>query len=199
MYETEINLESAQTQQPVATTLRLFASLFQREVDAHLLQEIEGRRDALTTVLGADPLAGLDTSEPGAAVETLAMEYCGLFIGPRGHLCPVESVVRGEGRFWGSSTEKVAEFYRSIGVETSATSSVLPDHIAMELDCLAVLEETGRQAEAADFARQNVLRWLPKLTQHIRKHATLAFYPVWASGLQTMLEDIYQATEQPMT
>lgn len=181
----------ARPEQSVPAALRLFASIFQREVDERLLRELRSRRRELAGVLGGDPLAGLELGDGGAAVEALAVEYCRLFIGPRGHLPPVESVVRGEECFWGPSTEKVADFYRSAGMAPSHDRRELPDHISMELDCLAVLEETDRHDEATAFAREHVLHWLPDLTQHVDRHSAVDFYRVWSAGLNMMLAELY--------
>ncbi len=76
-------------------------------------------------------------------------------------------------------------------MEHAQDSNVLPDHIAMELDCLATLTETQRLEQATAFARQYLLRWLPTFVAHIEEHATLAFYRVWAKALQETLENLY--------
>ena len=174
----------------VSQALRLFGSIFQREVDRALLDELEARRADLMTVFGRDPLEGLDTSDPAAAVEVLAVEYCRLFVGPHGHLPPTESILLGEGQLWGPATEQVVEAYRSVGIEVG-DPSVVPDHLAMELDCMAVLEETGRGEEAGEFAQAHVLRWLPALVGHIAERSSLAFYRVCAEGLEAFLTDLY--------
>lgn len=173
----------------VAAALRVFASAFEREVDTELLSMLDACRSGILTVLGDDPLAGVNVNDLDAAVETLAVEYCRLFIGPHGHMPPVESVVLGEGRFCGASTESVSRFCRTIGMVPDEDARVVPDHISMELDCLATLEEQGRHHQAVAFAIAHPLRWLPLLTQHIERRATLAFYPVWSRGLQEMLEE----------
>jgi len=181
---------AGQTQLVVAA-LRLFASVFEREVSADLLGQIEARRQPLIGVLGGDPLAGLEQHETGAAIEALAVEYCRLFIGPTGHLPPVESVVLGEGRFWGPSTETVAKFYKVAGLAPRQQTRVFPDHLSMELDCLAILEEAGLHEDADAFAREHPLRWLPRLAEHVAANATMGFYPAWCKGLLSMLEDLY--------
>ena len=61
----------------------------------------------------------------------------------------------------------------------------------MELDCLALLEETGLRDQAGLFAREHILQWLPILIKHINKQAMSGFYPTWPKGLQTLLEEFY--------
>ena len=73
----------------------------------------------------------------------------------------------------------------------SEGTNTFPDHLSVELDCLAVLEERGEHETAKVFAHEHLQRWLPTLTTHIREHAALAFYPVWAEGLGTMLGELY--------
>ena len=125
--------------QDVTGALRLFASIFAREPDEKLVRELMSRQAAIEEILGADPLHDLPGSDMEATVEALAVEYCRLFIGPCGHMPPVESVALGEDRFWGCSTEEVTRFYSSSGIEPTKDVHLLPDHISMELDCLALL------------------------------------------------------------
>lgn len=149
----------------------------------------------LNSVLGSDPLAELDLNDPEAAIETLAVEYCRLFIGPQGHMPPVESVVRGEERFWGKSTQEVMELYQSWGFEPKKEAHTFPDHISMELDCLAFLEEMNLRDQAELFAHKHILQWLPILIKHIDKQSMFGYYPTWAKGLQTLLEELYVRSE----
>jgi TorA maturation chaperone TorD len=176
---------------PFPTALRLLASVFAREADQPLLDQIIARRDELTDALGRDPLVDIADD----MIEALAVEYCGLFIGPKGHLAPVESVVLGEGQLWGPSTEAVVECYQSSGIASRPDERAFPDHISMELDFLAMLEETDRHAEAHQFAHQHLLRWLGDLLRHVQTNATMAFYPAWLEGLQAILNDEYPKTE----
>ena len=176
--------------------LRLIASVFEREVSRELLTGLRERRADISTALGGDPLARLDLQDEDAVIEALTVEYCRLFIGPRGHMPPVESVALGEGRFWGPATEAVSEFYRNAGFVRDSDASVLPDHISMQLDFLATLEEQGRKEPAKDFAQEHVLRWLPVLVKHIADNTALPFYLVWARGLQTILEELYAEEAQ---
>lgn len=176
----------------LAAALRLFASIFEQEVNEAFLREIQARLPELSDTLGNDPLSGLDLTRRSSALENLSTEFCRLFIGPHGHLPPVESVVAGEGRYWGSSTEKVVEFYEQAGIQVPEDSRLLPDHISVELDCLALLEQDGRHEEAADFAGSHLLKWLPGLLKHIEANAEVAFYRVWSKALQRLLKDTYE-------
>ncbi|MBL7218632.1 MAG: molecular chaperone TorD family protein [Phycisphaerae bacterium] len=190
----ENNSSSAQaTDSALPTALRLLASVFAREADQPLLDQFIARRDELTDVLGRDPLGALTADN---ALEALAVEYCHLFIGPKGHLPPVESIVLGEGQLWGPSTEAVVEFYERCGIASRSDERTFPDHISMELDCLAMLEETDRHAEAGNFAHLHLLRWLPGLLAHVQANASLAFYPAWLEGLQATLADEYPQTDK---
>jgi len=182
----------ASTEKDISTALRLFGSIFQREIDQELLNEIQSRRNDLNPVLGSDPLADLNLKQPRKAIEILAVEYCRLFIGPHGHMPPVESIVRGEQRFWGKSTEAVMDCYKSWGFEPKKEAHSFPDHISMELDCLALLEEKNRHREASDFAHKHLLQWLHALIAHIENNAELTFYQAWAGGLLTLLVELYQ-------
>ncbi len=176
--------------------LRLFGSVFYREVDAPLLGEIKGSRSPLSALMGDDPLGNLPLGGSAGALEALAVEYCRLFIGPSGHLPPVESVCLGEGCFFGSSTQSVLAFYNSVGITPLRGTNVPPDHISMELDCLAILEESGRHYEATAFARNHLLRWLPTLVGHVVQHAQAPFYRAWAKTLEITLTEMYAEQDQ---
>ncbi len=107
--ESASSAETAVARGTVAAALRVFASAFEREVNTELLSMLAACRSSMLTVLGDDPLAGVNVNDLDAAVEILAVEYCRLFIGPHGHMPPVESVVLGEGKVWGASTESVSK------------------------------------------------------------------------------------------
>ncbi len=175
----------------VPAALRVLASVFQREADAPLLERLEACSADLSKVFDADPLGGLDLGDREAATEVLAVEYCRLFIGPSGHMPPVESIVLGEGQFWGPSTEKVADFYKTMRIAVARDCRMVPDHISMELDCLAILEEKQQGEDAGAFARGHLLRWLPSLVDHVEERAALVFYPMWATVLYEMLSELY--------
>lgn len=174
-----------------SAALRLFGSIFQREVDVKLLDQIQAQRQELIAVLEHDPLEKIKLDNADSTVEILAVEYCRLFIGPNGHLPPVESVVRGEGRYWGTHTVAVSDFYQSHGIGLKPGENTFPDHISMELDCLAMLEESDRHDQAMIFAQEHILKWIPALIKHIGENASLAFYPAWAEGLHKLLLDLY--------
>ena len=181
------------------------ANLMAREVDEKLLAALLSRREELVSTLGGDPLQGLSLEAgPGGgpvalapAVEQLAEEYCQLFIfagragGTREHLPPAESVVRGEERFWGASTEAVTRFYQEVGFQLRPQAHEVPDHVSVELDCLALLEDNGRRAQARRFAREHLLAWLPTLIEHVEEHARLPFYPLWGRQLLRVLKGLY--------
>ena len=175
----------------VSAALRLLAVVFHKEIDASLLQVLTEQRRQLCDAFEEDPFTGLDLNAPESALEALAVEFCSLFIGPRGHMPAVESIALGEGTFFGESTACVMQFYQSLGLELPAEKKVLPDHLSVELDCLAGLEETGRHSLATDFARRHVLRWLPALKAHVDRHARLAFYRVCTRALLDMLTGQY--------
>ncbi|KKN10943.1 hypothetical protein LCGC14_1031490 [marine sediment metagenome] len=177
--------------QVVATALRLLASIFQREADRPLLEYIKAHRQELLTSFGLDPLEGLDGYDLDEAVDALAAEYCRIFVGPVGHLPPVESVVLGEGRFWGPSTETVVNFYVTRGISLPEGSGLLPDHLSVELDCLAILEERGHHQDAKAFAGEHPLRWLTDLIAHVKARATSAFYPAFIEAAQGLLTARY--------
>lgn len=118
----------------------LLARLLRQEVDAELLAElrspemVEALADAGLRVNELLP-AGEDT----LLLEQLAQSYTYLFLLT---LSPHESVRRGEGQLWGQRTAEVQAFLNGLGLSAAGERSLLPDHIAVELEIMQHLTAT---------------------------------------------------------
>jgi putative dimethyl sulfoxide reductase chaperone len=122
----------------------LLSRVTHSEVDAPLLAEF--RRPEVAEALseaGADISLALASVDDKALLEELAVSYTQLFlmgVNPHG------SVQRGEGRLWGDSTVAANQFMEEAGLAVEGKSSLLPDHISLEL---AVMQQlTAEQAAA---------------------------------------------------
>ncbi len=108
-------------------------------------------------------------------------------LGPRVHL--VESVYTpwtrqtdpalpfaGE-RGWlgGDSAAHLTDLYRALGLAVPEEWAHAPDHLALELEFLALLIECGTPAQAAQFIRQH-LSWLPDLVRKAEDAGVDGFY-----------------------
>jgi putative dimethyl sulfoxide reductase chaperone len=122
----------------------LLSRVTRAEVDAPLLAEF--RQPAVAEALreaGADlslPLASVDDQ---ALLQELAVAYTHLFLLT---VNPHESVQRGEGRLWGEHTVAVGQFMEEAGLAVEGETSLLPDHISLELAVMQYL--TAEEAAA---------------------------------------------------
>lgn len=125
----------------------LLARFFRREVDAELLAEL--RRPEVMEALkevGFDLEQVLTGSDDAALLEQLATAYTYLFLLT---LNPHESVQRGEGQLWGKRTLAARDFMEAIGLTASGEHSLLPDHMAIELEVMQYLTAEEAAALAA--------------------------------------------------
>ena len=118
--------------------------------------------------------------DPGAfdeLADALAEEYTRLFVGPHHHHPPSEGLARGDGQLLGDRAIEVRLAYQAAGYEPIADSGLLPDHISMELDFVAVLIEREAAEAAREFVRTHLNAWVPGWVGEYSPHARFRFYP----------------------
>lgn len=88
------------------------------------------------------------------SADELAVEHARLFIGPFQLVAPPYGSLYLDNAktVMGESTARVAAFYRSCGLHLADDFHELPDHIAVELECMSYLAFKQREAEAAGSA-----------------------------------------------
>ena len=139
-----------------------------------------------------------------ALLSTLAVDFTQLFHGPRQHRVANESVQtgNGEGTFGGDACVAVQEFYRTAGLHYDETQSELPDHISVELTCMAALAQAegaawdaGERREAQRCNRQQAGflvahpgRWGIDLGRWMATRARTLFYREAGQLLAEFLE-----------
>lgn len=118
-------------------------------------------------------------AEPGHSDEAILLDlnraYTHLFIMT---LNPMESVNRGEGQLWGDSTVAVQSFMDEAGLAVEGEVSLLPDHIAMELEIMRHLTKTEAVAlDSGDLTRAAEVQALQRrfVDEHLR-HWALPFF-----------------------
>lgn len=130
-----------------AAVYRLLGRLWVAEVDADLLAALRsdsfggGLQQLLREIDDGDAVDG------SSVLETLAIDYCRLFIGPREHFPPVQSVWL-ESHFEGDSTVSARGYQGLIETVSGYRDDCPPDHLgnllltmAAFLDALAVAVE----------------------------------------------------------
>jgi TorA maturation chaperone TorD len=126
----------------------------------------------------------------GASFEALSEEYQRLFVGPGKHPCPpYESVWRTDrprivqGTVLGPAATAVKVRYGEIGLQVRADAGELPDHIAIELEALAMsLGSPGAETTARALATEHLAIWTPAFCERTAAETTHGFFRALAVG-----------------
>lgn len=135
-----------------ANVYGLLTAVFQEEPSSSFLTrlkdpEILGVFEALGLSLGDD----FQDLPNDRLREELAIEFTRLFLGPRGHISPHESLhtdsaSNGNADLWGADTVKVKRFMEAAGLTVDDSFTGMPDHISAEMEFMQQL--ATREAEA---------------------------------------------------
>lgn len=131
--------------------------------------------------------------EPAKALLVLQVEYTRLFINAVPHVPapPYASAYSAQGLLMSETVERALQAYQQAGLDLAENFSDLPDHIAAELEFLALLEERAaiaqekgarEQAQEWDerkdaFLSRQLNPWLPEFGRRVKEAARLSFYP----------------------
>jgi TorA maturation chaperone TorD len=137
---------------------------------------------------------GLGAAFAAQDLQTLLVDYTRLFLGPVNPLAqPYASFwLTGEKTLMQDTTQAVLGLYAEGGFDIDDAFQELPDHVAVELEFLYLLNFRIREAaaagaeEAAELTRLNALReqflvqhlaaWIVPFTQAVQTGAECAFY-----------------------
>lgn len=150
----------------------LAARLFAAEVDATLYRAL----------LLQDTLGLLDASlramDEARALDTLAVEFCRLFVGPRPVCAPYASAQRGEALLGGRAQKRLDAFLEGSGFTYDLTAWRLasPDHLALMLAALAYLYDRAETAAAHELLHEHLLPWVPAYCEQVEAATRLGFY-----------------------
>lgn len=189
------------TDRTCADVFRLLAACFYQP-DRDLFIE-EGLGENLSEAVGQcfAPAAALARQLADALhatnQEDLLVDYARLFLGPFEILAhPYGSVyLDGAKVVMGNSTLAVKAFYAEQGLGIEDDFHELPDHIAVELECLYLLQFREDQARSSgnvtgiaqavenrcQFLDQHLGRWIAPFTARMQQHAGTDFYRLLAA------------------
>ena len=159
-----------------------------------------------------DPLAPFYAEAADADAETLridlAADYNQLFLGMSAHpVAPYESVYTSdEGLMMQEARDEVLAVYRSEGLDKLPSWKESEDHIALELEFMAVLgDRIVTAAEAADeaeverllstqrnFLEDHLASWAPLMTADLRRFTQCGLY----QGLASLTDGFLQVEEE---
>lgn len=144
--------------QPLAPVFHLLADLWLTEVDTEFAELWNASAVVIGEILDESPV--VLKSEDLPELET---EYCRLFVGPKGHFPPVQSVW-GTAQLESSATESMNRYISELQ-HRSADEVQCPDHIGEQLKCLAILLESRPDSTSAHIADVDVV-----LTEFVAAH-----------------------------
>lgn len=136
---------------------------------------------------------------------SLDEDYCGLFIGPKEHLPPIQSVWA-SGELDTGVTASLREFDTVIGFEEPWDFAIIPDHLGNELWAMSqILRKSDRlaaddQTVANDLASQffkGHLNWTDEFLEAVIDRERDQFYGTVASVTQRFLRDEAGRLEVP--
>ncbi|MFQ6069428.1 MAG: molecular chaperone [Candidatus Aminicenantales bacterium] len=127
--------------------------------------------------------------------EELAVEYTRLFLGPKNHIPPYESLYNfkpGEAKqLWGSATVEVKKIIENSGLSLKKNYGGIPDHLGIELEFMQKVvkkeAELWKRPKAYSrllktlevekkFIDDHLEKWVPEFCRKVKKIASLDFY-----------------------
>ena len=158
---------------------RLLARLWLREVDTPLLERLSDGLLAEAFLAAGGVLPAVVTGE---TVESLAVDYCQLFLGPSRHCPPYQSVWE-SGQFEGEAGTSVREFAEVVRYDPEvALPGGMVDHLGVQLDLMGHLlageveAEEGVVEEVAAAFYSAHLTWPKPLLATAQERAQTSFY-----------------------
>lgn len=139
----------------------------------------------------------LPENESDNSSESLDEDYCRLFVGPTGHLPPIQSVWM-HGELDTAVTSSLREFDTVVGFEEPWSFAIIPDHLGNELWAMSqILRKSDGlssdgQSAAHDLARQffvGHLRWADQFLRAVADREGDRFYGTVASITLRFLDD----------
>ncbi|MCJ7568232.1 MAG: molecular chaperone TorD family protein [Anaerolineales bacterium] len=181
-------------------TYRLLSRLWAREVDEALWEEL--RAISFPSVTEIPILDGAYRTLEGALkengelktlLENLAADYAILCLGAsrRDGADPYESVhLSKDNIMMQDEWEQMLYLYYELGLQRSENTSELEDHLAMELECIAILCERAVEAtnsgdipgvswsisQQVGLLDDHLLKWVPSFVRKVLDLASTEFY-----------------------
>jgi len=141
---------------------------------------LHGMDAALQALSGAPGDHGQELI-PASSEDDLAVDFAAIYLTHALRASPHESVWRDEDHLMlQEPTFAVRAFYRRHGVQVADWRQRPDDHLATELEFIALLLERGELKEAARFLRAHLLVWLPSFAARVSQRAATPFYAALA-------------------
>jgi TorA maturation chaperone TorD len=176
-------------------TYWLLSSVYSQEPDESFIEHINSSSLHQILAGGGRWDKGFWTQPVQKISEDLAVEYTRLFLGPKNHIPPFESLYNykeGEVRqIWGSATVEVKRIIESSGLSFREDYGSIPDHICIEMEFMqklvkkeAQLWEEQKYDSQLDrtielekkFIDEHLNIWIPDFCQKVMEASKMDFY-----------------------
>ena len=201
-----------------AEDLRTLAWLHAGERSPEVLADLYGNGfpKALTLLAPNDPwlcameaalraLATASSDDDGEELvaasneDELAADFAAIYLTFQYRISPHESVWRDEDHLMlQAPTFAVRAFYHRHGLRVANWRQRADDHLATELEFVAMLLERGKLQEAANFLDAHLLVWLPSFAARVSQRAATPFYASLAGITLTACENCATRLPQPI-
>lgn len=168
-----------------------------REISRQAAEVLQKATSLPLRLVPEDGLKILQSCVTAADRSSLNAEYHRLFAGPYKLIAPPYASVylEPEPTVMGPSTVKVLRTYEEAGFSFAPSFKDLPDHIAAELEFMALLcEQEGKAWQKVDFRQaekllgseetflnKHLVQWIPKFSSRICSNTESPFYRAWAA------------------
>jgi len=145
--------------------------------------------DAALQALAGAPCADEPAPLPASSEDDLAADFAAIYLTHALRASPHESVWRDEDHLMlQDPTFAVRAFYARHGVQAADWRQRPDDHLATELEFIALLLERGELREAARFLKTHLMTWLPQFAARVSQRAATPFYAALAGLTLTACE-----------
>ena len=118
---------------------------------------------------------------PASSEDDLAADFAAIYLTHALRASPHESVWRDEDHLMlQEPTFAVRAFYNRHDVQAVDWRQRPDDHLATELEFIALLLERGELKEAARFLKTHLMTWLPQFAARVSQRAATPFYAALA-------------------
>ena len=180
----------------LAAVYELLSCLWLEELNAERLKALGSSelRQAIESLGGSVP------AEANAEmVETLAIDYCQLFIGPKDQLAPIQSVYK-SGQFQSPTAASCNRFYEMVsGYELKST---FPDHLGVQLGFMSFVLNQAAHSESREAYLEigtqfndKHLGWTADYLNAVEEKATTDFYRGLAIITRVFLNEDFHETK----
>jgi TorA maturation chaperone TorD len=159
----------------IANVYSLLGQLWLSEIDAAALQAIASSSLAETFQMDTNLV---DDQE---YLETLAVEYCALFIGPKDHFPPYQSVWQA-GQLQSETAASVRAFAAAINASALIDESAMADHVGHQLVVMGCIHSLFSASESDPLLQlgtafyQRHLSWIEPLSQSVSRRSGVKLY-----------------------